>query len=163
MFYRLQTCKSSHLYLIAVCKHLVGVKLMAVDSSAVSDSRTRFNRQKLERRMFCTNTGKNFTVKVIELWNRLPREVMETPSPEIFNTFLDTYQYNSLQGPCFSRGLNLIISRDPFQFLQFCHSVWFTSNAVPLGQQPDLNVSASSSLIMKSIYFIMRISLLYSY
>lgn len=40
---------------------------MAVDSSVVSDSRTRFNRQKLERRTFCTNTGKNFTVKVIEL------------------------------------------------------------------------------------------------
>ena len=42
--------------------------------------------------MFCTNTWKNFfTVRVMEHGNRLPREVVESPSMEIFKTHLDTY------------------------------------------------------------------------
>ena len=39
-----------------------------------------------------TNMQKNFfTVRMMELWNRLPREVVESPSMEIFKTCLDTY------------------------------------------------------------------------
>ena len=48
-----------------------------------------------------------FTVRVMEHWNRLPREAVESPSMEIFKTSLDAYLCNLLQGVCFSRQLGL--------------------------------------------------------
>ena len=43
-------------------------------------------------RKFCTNMQRNFfTVRVMEHWNRLPREVVECPNLEIFKTHLDAY------------------------------------------------------------------------
>ena len=57
--------------------------------SAVCEDRTRGNSQKLEHRKFCTDVCKNFfTVRVTEHWNR---EVVESPSLQIFKTRLDTY------------------------------------------------------------------------
>ena len=39
-----------------------------------------------------TKTWKNFyTVRVMEHYNRLPREVVESPPMEIFKTYLDSY------------------------------------------------------------------------
>jgi len=37
-----------------------------------------------------------FPVRVTEHWNRLPREVVESPSLEIFKTRLNKFLYNLL-------------------------------------------------------------------
>lgn len=48
-----------------------------------------------------------FTVRVPEHWNRLPREVVESPSLNIFKSHLDTYLCNLLYGTCLSSGVEL--------------------------------------------------------
>ena len=45
---------------------------------------------KLKHRKFCLNMRKNFfPLRVTEHCNRLPREVVESPSLEIFKTHVD--------------------------------------------------------------------------
>jgi len=58
--------------------------------SVVPSDRTRGNRHKLKHRKFRLNTRKNFfTLRVMEHWNRLPRDAVDSPSLEIFKTRLD--------------------------------------------------------------------------
>ena len=60
--------------------------------SVVCSDGTRSNGLKLVLRKFHTNMWKKFfTVRVMEHWNRLPREVVESPSMETFKTCLYTY------------------------------------------------------------------------
>jgi len=55
--------------------------------SVVPSDRTRGNGHKLK---LCLNIRKDFfTLRVMEHWNRLPREVMDSPSLEIFKTRLN--------------------------------------------------------------------------
>jgi len=58
--------------------------------SVVPSNRTRGNGHKLKHGKFCLNIRKNFfPLSVTEPWHRLPREVVESPSLEIFKTHLD--------------------------------------------------------------------------
>ncbi|KGL73554.1 hypothetical protein N309_03905, partial [Tinamus guttatus] len=58
--------------------------------SLVATDRTRGNGHKLKPQKFHRNLRKNFlAVRVTEHCNRLPREVVESPSLEIFKTCLD--------------------------------------------------------------------------
>ena len=56
----------------------------------VCGNRTRSNSLKLEHRKFRTNMWKKFFMaKLMEHWNRLSKEVVESPSMETFRTHLD--------------------------------------------------------------------------
>lgn len=59
---------------------------------------TRSNRHKWKHSKFYLNMRKNvFTLRVTEQWNRLLREIVKSPSKEIFKTCLETFLCNLLQ------------------------------------------------------------------
>jgi len=64
----------------------------------VASNRRRGNGHKLKHRTFHLNMRKNFfPLRVMEPWNRLPRDVVESPSLKIFKTHLDVVLCSLLQ------------------------------------------------------------------
>ena len=98
-----------------------GVRLFPV----VPSDRTRGNGHKLKHRKFHLNMRKNnFTLRVMEHWNRLTREVVESPSLEIFKTRLDKVLCSLLWVTLLGQGgWTGWPTEGPFQPLIFCDSV----------------------------------------
>jgi len=73
---------NAYKYLESGCQE-DGARLFPV----VPSDRTRGNGHSLKQRKFQLNMRKNFfPLRVMEPWHRLPREVVESPSLEIFKT-----------------------------------------------------------------------------
>jgi len=82
---------NAYKYLQGGCRE-DGARLFPV----VPSDRTRGNGHKLKQRKFCLSMRKNFSLRVTEPWPRLPREVVDFPSLEIFQTCLDAVLCNLL-------------------------------------------------------------------
>lgn len=84
----------------------VGVRWLGSGSSVVPSDRTEDSGYKLKHRTFQLNMKKySFTVKLTGHWNRLPREVKESPSLE--RQAARCFPVQPIVETCFNRGIEL--------------------------------------------------------
>jgi len=111
--------RSASKYLQGGCQE-DGARLFAV----VPSDRTRGNGHKLEQRKLQLKMRKNFfPLRVPEPWPRLPREVVESPSLEIFKTPLAAVLCSLLWVTLLGQGAGLGDPRGPCQPQPFCDAV----------------------------------------
>jgi len=90
----------------------------------VPSNSTRGNGHKPKPVKFHLNTRKNFfTLRVTEPWHRLPREVVESPSLEIFQTHLDKVLCRLLWVTLLRQGVGLGDPQRSLLTRPFCDSV----------------------------------------
>jgi len=70
----------------------------------VPSDRTRGDGHKLKHKKFFLNMRMIFFLRVMEHWNRLPREVVDSPSLEIFRPRLDKVLCSLLQATLLRQG-----------------------------------------------------------
>ena len=75
----------------------------------VHSDRTKSNGLKLKHRKFCTNMWENFMVRVMEHWNRLHREDVESPSIYSKTVWTPT-SATCCREPALAEGVDLVIS-----------------------------------------------------
>jgi len=91
----------------------------------VPSDRTRGHGHKLRHRKVPLNIREHFLgVRVTECWKRLPREVVGSPSLEIFKSYLDMVLGNQLWVALVEQeGLDQMSSTGPFQPQPCCDFV----------------------------------------
>lgn len=78
------------------------------------------NRHKMEHGRFPLNTRQHFhAVQVMEHWHGLPREAMQPPILEVFESHLDVVLGRVALGAPAEQGLDQRASRGPLQFRPF--------------------------------------------
>jgi len=86
----------------------------------VCNNWTRSSGLKLKHREFHTNVEELLYGKGDSALEQVAQGGCRVSSLRIFKTCPDTYLCDLLQGTCFGRVLDSMISRGPFQSLQFC-------------------------------------------